>query len=51
MLRRQLTLEQGAMAWVAFTAGMYLLLLGWNRLAPARARFRGSFLSHLLSKA
>jgi uncharacterized membrane protein len=51
MLRRQLTLEQGAVAWVAFTAGMYLLLLGWNRLTPARARFRGSFLSHLLSKA
>ena len=51
MLRRQLTLEQGAVALVVFTAGMYALLLGWNRWAPARARFRESFLSHLLSKA
>ncbi len=50
-LRRQLTLEQGAVAWFVFTAGMYLLLLGWNRLAPARARFRESFLNPLLSKA
>jgi len=38
-LRRQLTLEQAAVAWAAFTVGMYFLLLGWNRLAPARARF------------
>ena len=51
MLRRQLTLEQGAVAWLAFTAGMYLLLLGWNRLGPARTRFRESFLSRLLSRA
>ena len=50
-LRRQLTLEQGAVAWVLFTAGMYLLLLGWNHLAPARARFRESFVNPLLSKA
>lgn len=51
MLRRQLTLEQAAVAWGAFTVGMYLLLLGWNRSGPARARFRESFLSHLLSRA
>jgi uncharacterized membrane protein len=50
-LRRQLTLEQAAVAWVALTAGMYLLLLGWNHLAPARAKFRESFLTPLLSKA
>ena len=50
-LRRQLTLEQVAVAWMAFTAGMYLLLLGWNRLGPVRARFRESFLNPLLSKA
>ena len=50
-LRRQLTLEQGAVAWVVFTAGMYLLLLGWNHLGPARAKFRESFLNPLLSKA
>ena len=50
-LRRRLTLEQGAVAWLLFTAGMYFLLLGWNRLAPARARFRESFLNPLLSKA
>ena len=41
-LRRQLTLEQGTVAWAAFTVGMYLLLLGWNRLGPARARFRAN---------
>jgi uncharacterized membrane protein len=50
-LRRQLTLEQAAAAWAVFTVGMYLLLLGWNRLAPARARFRESFLNPLLTKA
>lgn len=50
-LRRQLTLEQGAVAWLTFTVGMYLLLLGWNQLAPARARFRESVLNPLLSKA
>jgi hypothetical protein len=50
-LRRQLTLEQGAVAFVALATGMYLLLLGWNRLGPTRARFRESFLSPLLSKA
>lgn len=50
-LRRYLTLEQAAVAWAAFTAAMYLLLLGWNRLAPARARFRESVLNPLLSKA
>lgn len=50
-LRRQLTLEQGAMAWATLTVGMYLLLLGWNRLGPVRARFREAFLSPLLSKA
>jgi uncharacterized membrane protein len=50
-LRRQLTLEQGAVAWAILTAGMYLLLLWWNHLAPARAKFRESFLNPLLSKA
>ena len=50
-LRRQLTLEQAAFAWVLFTAGMYFLLLGWNHLAPARAKFRESFLNPLLSRA
>jgi uncharacterized membrane protein len=50
-LRRQLTLEQAAVAWVLFTGGMYLLLLGWNHLGPARAKFRESFLNPLLSRA
>ena len=34
-----------------FTGGMYLLLLGWNHLGPARAKFRESFLNPLLSRA
>ena len=50
-LRRELTLEQCAVAWAALTAGMYLLLLGWRRLSPTRARFRETFLNPLLSKA
>jgi uncharacterized membrane protein len=39
-LRRQLTLEQGVVAWLAMSAAMYLLLLGWNRLAPWRRGIR-----------
>lgn len=50
-LRRQLTLEHGAMAWAVFTVLMYLILLGWNHAAPTRARFRSNFLNPLLSKA
>lgn len=39
-LRRQLTVEQGFVAWAALCGLMWLLLLGWNRLAGLRARFR-----------
>jgi hypothetical protein len=31
-LRRQLTLEQGFLAWGLLSIAMYALLLGWNRL-------------------
>jgi uncharacterized membrane protein len=40
VLRRQLTLEQGVVAWLGMSAAMYVLLLGWNRLAPTRLEVR-----------
>jgi uncharacterized membrane protein len=44
-IRRQLTLEQGVVAWCLLSLGMYVLLLGWMRLAPTRARIRESAIS------
>lgn len=45
-LRRQLTLEQGVVAWCLLSLGMYFLLLGWMRLGPGRARIRESLLTY-----
>lgn len=45
-LRRQLTLEQGVVAWCLLSLGMYILLLGWMHVAPRRARIRDALLTH-----
>ena len=39
-LRRNLTLEQCAVAWAAFSLAMYALLLSWNASRPTRHRLR-----------
>ncbi len=46
-LKRRLTLEQGIIAWFGLSLLMYVLLLGWNRLAPARARIRERLVTYL----
>jgi uncharacterized membrane protein len=48
-LRRQLTLEQGVVAWLALSAAMYFLLLGWNRLSLRRLELRSVAARYLKS--
>jgi uncharacterized membrane protein len=43
-LRRQLTLEQCALAWALFSLAMYCLLMAWNVSRPTRLRIRDSLL-------
>jgi uncharacterized membrane protein len=49
LLRRQLTLEQGVVAWLAMSLAMYLLLLGWNRSKLWRLELRDSAARYLKS--
>jgi uncharacterized membrane protein len=49
-LRRQLTLEQGVVGWLAMSAAMYALLLGWNRSRSWRLRQRESIVRSFKSK-
>ena len=48
-LRRQLTLEQGVVAWLLMSAAMYALLLGWNRLSLSRLDLRDTVAKYLKS--
>jgi uncharacterized membrane protein len=48
-LRRRLTLEQGVVAWLAMSFGMYVLLLGWNRSKLRRLEVRESAARYLRS--
>jgi uncharacterized membrane protein len=48
-LRRQLTLEQGVVGWLAMSAFMYVLLLGWNRSTLKRVGLRNMAARYLKS--
>ncbi len=48
-LRRQLTLEQGVMAWVGVSLAMYALLLSWNGSAQLRHSTRDQVIKYLKS--
>jgi uncharacterized membrane protein len=39
-LKRRLTLEQGALAWLLLVVSMYAMVVAWNRTAHRRLKFR-----------
>jgi uncharacterized membrane protein len=49
VLRRQLTLEQGVVGWLAMSVAMYVLLLGWNRSKLLRLEVRDAAARYLKS--
>ena len=51
VLRRQLTLEQGVVAWLLMSFAMYVLLLGWNRSKRWRLHARDLALRRFRSMA
>jgi len=50
-LRRQLTLDQGVVAWLLMSFAMYVLLLGWNRSKLWRSHARDLALRRFRSMA
>ena len=48
-LRRQLTLEQGVLAWLGVSLAMYALLLSWNGSAQLRLSMRHQVIKYLKS--
>jgi uncharacterized membrane protein len=45
-LRRQLTLEQGVLAWLGVSLAMYALLLSWNGSVQLRLSLRDQVIKH-----